>query len=83
MLLHRGLRKAATLERRAPSRKPRGREFAGCGWFGRVGAGMLAMGVRATRASGVAGESNRGRSPLLRPCFPGTIGADSVRDSCG
>ncbi|MCP1640742.1 hypothetical protein J2T41_000336 [Pseudomonas citronellolis] len=37
--------------------------------------------VRATGASGVAGESNRGRSPLLRPCFPGTVGADSVRDS--
>ncbi|MCP1654350.1 hypothetical protein J2T45_001934 [Pseudomonas citronellolis] len=29
----------------------------------------------------MAGESNRGRSPLLRPCFPGTVGADSVRDS--
>jgi hypothetical protein len=30
---------------------------------------------RATGASGVAGESNRGRSPLLRPCLPVTVGA--------
>ncbi|SDI62639.1 hypothetical protein SAMN05216189_100753 [Pseudomonas delhiensis] len=36
---------------------------------------------RAAGVSGVAGESNRGQSPLLRPCFPVSVGADSVRDS--
>jgi len=30
---------------------------------------------------GVAGGIHRGQSPLLRPCFPVTVGADSVRDS--